>query len=55
MNNENFDIEKYKNFSEKDLKFLVEIEINDEKYLKLKKRLDILLATGDKEIFKYLV
>ena len=46
MNNNNFDIEKYRNISLKDLRFLVKINITDEKFDEIERKLEEMIKQG---------
>lgn len=50
MNDDNFDIEKYRNISLKDLRFLVKINISDEKFIELEKKVENMIIQGDETV-----
>ena len=50
MNNDSFDIEKYKNISLKDLRFLVKINITDKKFIEIEKKLEDMIKQGDEMV-----
>lgn len=50
MNNDSFDIEKYRNISLKDLKFLVKINITDEKFTEIEQKLEDMIKQGDETV-----
>lgn len=55
MNDINFDISKYSNLSDRDLKFLVSMYINTDKYNFFEKELEDMIKRGDENIVEYLV
>ena len=55
MNDTNFDISRYLNLSDRDLKFLVNMYINTDKYNLFEKELEDMIERGDENIVEYLV
>ena len=55
MNDTNFDISRYLNLSDRDLKFLVNMYIDTDKYKLFEKKLEDMIKLGDENIVDYLV
>jgi hypothetical protein len=55
MNDTNFDISRYLNLSDRDLKFLVNMYIDTDKYNLFEKKLEDMIERGDENIVEYLV
>lgn len=55
LNSSNFDIEKYKDLSLKDLKFMVDMYISKDEIRNLENKLDELVNTGDESVVDLVV
>lgn len=55
MNDTNFDISRYLNLSDRDLKFLVNMYIDTDKYKLFEKKLEDMIKLGDENIVDYLI